>query len=42
MRVDLLCREIIALYDELIEDKENLGPLPGKWFSILNDFIKCN
>jgi hypothetical protein len=40
--VDLLCREIIVLYNELMEDKENLGPLPKKWLSILDDFIKCN
>jgi hypothetical protein len=40
--VDLLCREIIVLYDELMEDKENLGPLPKKWLSILEDFIRCN
>ena len=40
--VDLLCREIIVLYNELKEDKEKLGPLPRKWFSILDNFIKCN
>jgi len=40
--VDLLCTEITVLYGELIEDKENLGPLPKKWFSILQNFIKCN
>ncbi len=40
--VDLLCNEIIALYDDLIESKENLGPLPQKWLSILQSFIQCN
>lgn len=40
--VDLLCREIIVLYDELMENKEKLGPLPKKWLSRLDDFIKCN
>lgn len=40
--VDLLCQEIIVRYNELIEDKENLGPLPKKWPSILDNFIKCN
>jgi hypothetical protein len=40
--VDLLCSEIIALYDDLSENKENLGPLPQKWLSILQNFIQCN
>jgi hypothetical protein len=40
--VDMLCKEIILLYEELSEDKENLGPLPREWFSILENFIQCN
>jgi hypothetical protein len=40
--VDLLCREIVILYEDLAEDRENLGPLPQKRFSILQDFIRCN
>ncbi|MCK4762211.1 MAG: hypothetical protein KAW12_08440 [Candidatus Aminicenantes bacterium] len=40
--VDLLCREIIVLYEDLLENQENLGPLPQKWFSILQGFIRCN
>ena len=41
--VDLLCQEIIILYNELSEeDKDNLGPLPKKWLSILHYFITCN
>jgi len=41
--VDLLCQEIILLYNELSEeDKDNLGPLPKKWLSILQNFITCN
>ena len=40
--VDLLCQEIITLYDDLSGDVENLGPLPRKWLSILQDFIRCN
>lgn len=40
--VDLLCKEIIVLYNDLLDDKENLGSLPKKWFSILDNFIRCN
>lgn len=40
--VDLLCKEIVVLYEDLMEDKENLGPLPRKWLSILQNFIQCN
>lgn len=40
--VDLLCKEIITLYEDLMEDKENLGPLPQQWLSILQNFIQCN
>jgi hypothetical protein len=40
--VDLLCEEIVTLYEELVEDRKNLGPLPLKWLSILDNFIQCN
>lgn len=40
--VDLLCKKIIILYEELLEDSGNLGPLPKKWLAILQNFIKCN
>ncbi len=41
--VDQLCQEIVALYEDLSsEDEEELGPLPQKWLSILQDFIQCN
>jgi hypothetical protein len=40
--IDMLCREIIVLYDELQEDQENLGPLPQQWLQILQNFIQCN
>ncbi len=40
--VDLLCAEIIALFIDLMEDQENLGPLPQKWLAILQHFIKWN
>jgi len=40
--VDLLCEEIITLYEDLKENEDNLGPLPRQWFSILQAFIQCN
>jgi hypothetical protein len=40
--VDLLCKEIVMLYSDLVENEDNLGPLPRKWLSILRDFIQCN
>ena len=39
--IDLLCDEIIQIYEELNEDQENLGPLPNKWFHCLEDIIEC-
>jgi hypothetical protein len=39
--IDLLCEEIIQIYEELNEDQENLGPLPNKWFHCLEDIIEC-
>jgi len=40
--VDLLCNEIVTLYEDLTENKDNLGPLLQKWLSILQGFIRCN
>ena len=40
--INLLCQEIVFLYDDLNENKDQLGPLPQTWFSILQDFITCN
>jgi len=39
--LDQLCEEIIQIYEELKEDRENLGPLPNKWFHYLEDIIEC-
>lgn len=39
--IDLLCDEIIQIYEELNEDQENLGPLPHKWVHCLEDIIEC-
>jgi hypothetical protein len=40
--VDMLCEEIVILYRDLVENQENLGPLPRKWLSTLHNFIQCN
>ena len=39
--IDLLCEEIIQIYEDLNKDQENLGPLPNKWFHCLEDIIEC-
>jgi hypothetical protein len=36
-----LCEEIIPIYEDLQQDRENLGPLPNKWFQYLEDIIEC-
>ena len=42
-RVDLtpLCGEIIQVFEDLLEDQENLGLLPGKWLQYLEEIIEC-
>ena len=32
--VSQLCEEIIQIYEDLTEDRENLGSLPARWFQI--------
>ena len=39
--IDLLCSEIIQVFEDLLEDKENLGTLPQKWLAYLEDIIEC-
>jgi len=34
-----LCEEIIALYEDLRKNQENLGILPQKWLEYLNEAI---
>jgi hypothetical protein len=36
-----LCEEIVELYEDLMEDPENLGPLPRKWLAYLKETIGC-
>lgn len=35
-----LCKEIVNIYEDLKEDRENLGVLPEKWLGYLEDIIK--
>jgi hypothetical protein len=39
--IDLLCREIVQVFEDLLEDKENLGTLPRKWLEYLEEIIEC-
>ena len=39
--IDNLCEEIVQLYEDLQEDKKNLGPLPRKWLHYLEEIIEC-
>ncbi len=38
--INLLCDEIIALYEDLKNDRTNLGKLPAKWLAYLEEFIE--
>ena len=39
--IDLLCEEIIQVYEDLLEEQESLGPLPRKWLQYLEEIIEC-
>ncbi len=39
--LDLLCGEIVQVFEDLVEDKENLGTLPQKWLEYLEEIIEC-
>lgn len=39
--IDLLCQEIIQVYEDLISDRDNLGVLPQKWLQHLENIIVC-
>lgn len=39
--INLLCEEIIYLYEDLKDDREKLGILPRKWLSYLEETIEC-
>ena len=37
--LDHIKENIVSLYYELIEDENNLGPLPKRWLMVLKDII---
>jgi len=37
--INLLCEEIIHLYEDLIDDRKNLGNLPKKWLHYLEEVL---
>ena len=39
--IDLLSSEIIQIFEDLMEDKEDLGSLPKKWLQCLEEIIEC-
>ena len=39
--IDLLSSEIIQIFEDLMEDKKNLGSLPRKWLQYLEEIIEC-
>ena len=38
--INRLSEEIINLYEDLKEDRDNLGPLPLKWLAFLEEIIR--
>jgi hypothetical protein len=39
--IDCLCDEIVQIYEDLKEHKDNLGLLPQKWYQFLQEIIEC-
>lgn len=38
--INHLCNEIVSIYEDLREDKDNLGRLPKKWLAFLEEVIE--
>jgi len=38
--INHLCEEIVNIYEDLKEDRENLGVLPKQWLAFLEEIIK--
>lgn len=38
--INRLCEEIINVYEDIQQDRENLGKLPQKWLVFLEEFIE--
>ena len=39
--IELLCVEIVQLYEEIVLDDQPIGPLPKKWRHYLKGVIEC-
>ncbi len=39
--MELLCEEIVMLYEDLSAEPEKLGKLPAKWLDYLEGVIRC-
>jgi len=39
--VELLCEEIVMLYEDLSAEPEKLGRLPARWLDYLEGVIRC-
>jgi len=39
--INYLCEEIVQLYEDLKQDRGNLGPLPARWLQCLEEIIIC-
>ena len=39
--LELLCEEIVMLYEDLSAEPENLGKLPTRWLNYLEGVISC-
>jgi hypothetical protein len=39
--IELLCAEIVQLYEELVLDEQPLGLLPQKWRHYLKGLVQC-
>ena len=39
--INLLSDEIIKIFEDLMEDKDNLARLPRKWLEYLEEIIEC-
>jgi hypothetical protein len=38
--INRLCDEIVGIYEDLKDDKENMGVLPKKWLAFLEEVIE--
>lgn len=39
--INRLSEEIVNIYEDLYEDRDNLGPLSNRWWQYLKEIIQC-